>query len=44
VPFRPSGTSTLVVDQVPFLRNAKVWLTVTRPDRRPPTWYGPSAN
>jgi hypothetical protein len=30
-----STLSALVVDQLPFLREAKIWLTVTRPDRRP---------
>jgi hypothetical protein len=30
-----SSLSALVVDQLPFLRDAKIWLTVTRPDRAP---------
>jgi hypothetical protein len=38
-----SVLSTRVIDQVPFLRNARVWLTVARPDREAPAWYGPSA-
>jgi hypothetical protein len=39
-----STLSTLVVDQVPFLRGAKAWLTVARPDSKPRSRYDPSAN
>jgi hypothetical protein len=37
-----STLSELVVDQVPFLRDAKVWLTVARPDRQRPASHGPA--
>lgn len=39
-----SSLSTRVIDQVPFLRGARVCLTVARPDRKERAWYGPSAN
>ena len=40
-----SNLSALVIEQMPFLREAKVWLTATRPDRTPPaSSYCPRAN
>jgi hypothetical protein len=39
-----STLSAHVIHQVPFLRDAKVWLTVARPHRKAPAWYIPSAN
>jgi hypothetical protein len=39
-----STLSRLVIDEVPFLRDARVWLMVARPDREARAWCGPSAS